>query len=162
MIVRGQISAPYGVRGWVKIRPFTEAVGNLLDFPVWWLGREGAWKKVMVAEASLHGKSIVASLDVCPDRNEAERLKGLQIAVPRSELPETGEGEYYWTDLVGLKVVNLEGVELGSVANIIGTGANDVLEVKGAGTHLVPFVARHVVEVDLAAGSIRVDWGADY
>ncbi len=162
MVVMGQISAPYGIKGWVKIRPFTDALDSLLDFQSWWMGSEGSWRRIEVFEASLHGKSIVASIEGCPDRNVAERLKGQQIAVPRSALPETGEDEYYWADLVGLKVVNLEGVELGRIENIIGTGANDVLEVRDGKIRLIPFVKRHVLEVDLDAKLVRVDWGVDY
>ncbi|MBY0580052.1 MAG: ribosome maturation factor RimM [Burkholderiales bacterium] len=158
----GRIAAPYGIKGWVKIQSFTEAADSLLDFPVWWLGREGEWREAHVIEAFLHGKTIVANIDASPDRNVAERLKGLQIAVPRSSLPAAGENEYYWSDLIGLKVVNLDGVELGSVGDIIETGANDVLEVKGESTHLIPFVGKVVLDVDLENSVIRVDWGADY
>lgn len=158
----GQIVAPYGIKGWIKVRPFTETADSLLDFPVWWLGREGQWREVRVIDASVHGGAIVANIDASPDRNVAEKLKGFQIAVPRSSLPAAGEDEYYWSDLIGLKVSNLEGIELGSVTDIIETGANDVLEVKGDVTHLIPFVRKIVLDVDLGNRVIRVDWGADY
>lgn len=162
MVVMGQIVAPYGIKGWIKVRPFTEAVDSLLDFPVWWLGGAGQWREVRVIEADLHGKSLIASLDASLDRNAAEKLKGLQIAVPRSSLPAAGKDEYYWSDLIGLKVVNLDGVELGVVDDVIETGANDVLEVKGGLTHLIPFVGKFVLDVDLAGRVIRVDWDVDY
>ena len=162
MVVMGQVVAPYGIKGWIKVRSFTEALDSLLDFPVWWLGKEGNWRESRVIEASVHGKTIVASIEASPDRNAAERLKGLQIAVPRSSLPDAEEGEYYWLDLIGLRVFNLEGVELGVVDDIIETGANDVLQVKGEKVHLIPFVAKFVHDVDRKNGLIRADWGADY
>ncbi len=162
MVVMGQVVAPYGIKGWIKVRSFTEALDSLLDFPVWWLGAGGNWRESRVIEASVHGKTIVASIEASPDRNAAESLKGLQIAVPRSSLPDAEEGEYYWLDLIGLRVFNLEGVELGVVDDIIETGANDVLQVKGEKVHLIPFVAKFVLDVDRENGLIRADWGADY
>ena len=162
MVVMGQVVAPYGIKGWIKVRSFTEALDGLLDFPVWWLGAGGHWRESRVIEASVHGKTIVASIEASPDRNAAERLTGLQIAVPRSSLPDAEEGEYYWLDLIGLRVINLEGVALGVVDDIIETGANDVLQVKGEKVHLIPFVAKFVLDVDRENGLIRADWGADY
>ena len=162
MVVMGQVVAPYGIKGWIKVRSFTEALDSLLDFPVWWLGKEGDWRESRVIEAAVHGKTIVASIEASPDRNAAESLKGLQIAVPRSSLPDAEEGEYYWLDLIGLRVFNLEGVELGVVDDIIETGANDVLQVKGEKVHLIPFVSKFVHDVDRKNRLIRADWGADY
>lgn len=162
MVVMGQVTDPYGVKGWIKVRPFTETTGSLLDFPVWWLGGEGNWRESRVIEAAVQGKSVVACLDATPDRNAAERLKGVQIAVPRSSLPEAGKNEYYWSDLIGLRVTGLDGVDLGQVENVIETGANDVLEVKGEHIHLIPFVSDYIVEVDMENRVIRADWGADY
>ena len=83
------------------------------------------------------------------------------MAVPRSLLPKT-EREFYWADLVGLKVVNLQGHDLGAVQGLLATGANDVLEVKGDCHRLIPFIGQVIAEVDLASGVIRVDWGEDF
>ncbi len=162
MVVMGRISAPYGVKGWVRIHPYTETIDSLLDFPVWYLGEGGSWRESRVVDAAVHGDSVVASLDACSDRDAAEALKGLQVAVPRSSLPDAPEDEYYWLDLIGLKVIGQGGIELGTVSGMIETGANDVLEVKGKQHHLIPFVSDYIVEVDLKNGLIRADWGADY
>jgi 16S rRNA processing protein RimM len=86
----------------------------------------------------------------------------MEIAVPRSAFPPPAEGEYYWADLVGLKVVNLQGVELGRVEEVLQTGANDVLVLQGERERLLPFIADVIRRVDLAAGLISVDWGEDY
>ena len=162
MVVMGQVSAPYGIRGWIKVTSFTETVESLLDFPVWWIGREGGWRETRVIEAHVHGKGIVANIEASPDRNAAESMKGWQVAVPRSSLPVSGEDEYYWSDLIGLTAVNREGIELGKVDSLMETGAQDVLVIKGTREHLVPFIAQFVGKVDVAGGTIEVDWGEDY
>lgn len=162
MVVMGQISAPYGIKGWIRILPFTETTESLLDFPVWWLGGEGQWRESRVLEAHVHGKSIVANIEASPDRNAAERLKGLQIGVPRGSLPDAGKNEYYWSDLIGLRVISAGGADLGVVANVIETGANDVLEVRGGEVHLIPFVSDYILDVDMENGKILADWGTDW
>ncbi|HUW50053.1 MAG TPA: ribosome maturation factor RimM [Sulfuricella sp.] len=158
----GRIAAPFGIRGWVKIQSFTEEFDGLLDYPVWHLGRGEQWRKVAVLESEVHSKGLVVRLEGCNDRDAAAALKGLEIAVPREALPETGEDEYYWSDLIGLEVVNVQGEVLGKVSELLETGANDVLVVKGEREHLLPFIAQVILKVDLKAGRINVDWGADY
>lgn len=158
----GRLGAPFGVRGWIKVQPYTETPDGLMEYPVWWVGREGGdWREMEVAEAAVHGKSLVARFGRIADREQAAQLKGLQVAVPRSRLPQA-EGEVYWADLVGLKAVNLQGVSLGVVQGLIATGANDVLEVRGERERLIPFIGQVVVEVDLQAGILRLDWDADF
>ena len=160
----GRITAAHGIRGLVKIQPFTEYVDSLLDYESWWIGHEhGPWREVKAAQCEAHDKTLVAQLPDCPDRTAAEKLKGLLIAVPRSSMPEQGEGEYYWSDLIGLTVVNEAGVSLGTVTGLLETGANEVLSVQGdSGEILIPFVASAIKQVDLKNRVIRVDWALDY
>lgn len=162
LVVMGRIAAPFGVLGWVKVQPFSEEIDGLLDFPVWHLGRGAQWREVKVSEAHVQGKTLVARLPGCNDRDAAAALKGLQIAVPREALPQAAENEYYWSDLIGMDVENTQGVALGKVADMMGTGANDVLVVEGERERLIPFVKQVILEVDLNARRLRVDWGADY
>jgi 16S rRNA processing protein RimM len=164
MVIMGRIVGAHGIRGWVKIQPYTEYLDSLLDYQVWRLGDgQGQWREVKVAQCEAHSKTLVAQLPDCPDRNAAERLKGLLIAVPRSELPRQQQDEYYWTDLIGMSVVNEAGVHLGSVANLLETGANQVLCVAAEGSEiLIPFVATAIRKVELENKTIRVDWQADY
>lgn len=164
MAIMGRIAAAHGIRGLVKIQPFTEYVDSLLDYESWWIGHEhGPWRKVEVRQCEAHDKTLVAQLPDCPDRTAAEKLRGLLVAVPRSSLPEQGEGEYYWSDLIGLAVVNEADVPLGTVTNLLETGANEVLSVQGDGGNiLIPFVASAIKQVDLKSKTIRVDWSADY
>jgi 16S rRNA processing protein RimM len=158
----GRIAGPFGILGWVKVQPFTETIDGLLDFPVWNLGRGEQWREVKVLESEAHHKTLVARLEGCNDRDAAAALKGLEIAVPREALPDAPENEYYWSDLIGLEVVNVQGEVLGKVVDILETGANDVLVLEGERERLLPFTAQVILEVDLAARRINVDWGSDY
>jgi len=158
----GRIAAPYGVRGWVRIETYSAATESLLDHRVWWLEHKGTWQEERVEEARVHGHSVVAKLEGCSDRDAAAMLKGADIAIPRSELPAAGPGEFYWADLIGLKVTNEQAQELGVVARMLETGANDVLVVEGSRERLIPFVQEVVRQVDFAAGVITVAWDATY
>lgn len=163
MVVMGKIVAAHGIKGWVKIQTYTEYLDSLLDYDTWYIGKEEVWRPLEVLEAEVHSKVLVAKLEGVDDRTAAERYKGQLIAVPRSELPEQEEGEYYWSDLIGLKVLNLAGEELGTVDTLLETGANDVLVVKGgSGELLIPFIEDVIGTVDLKQKTIRVDWQADY
>lgn len=158
----GRISAPFGVRGWVKIQPNTESPGNLLAYKSWWIGRDGDWREVAVAEGRVQNRTLAARLEGCTDRDAAAALRGQLVAVERAQLPKARSGEYYWADLLGLKVINTESQELGSVVDILRTGANDVLVVQGDRERLIPFIADVIRELDTGAGVMRVEWGADY
>ncbi len=158
----GRIVAPFGIRGWVKIQPFTEEIDGLLDYPAWYVGRGDDWREVAVLESEGHHQIVVARLAGCNDRDAAAALKGREVGVLRGALPETAENEYYWSDLIGLEVVNVQGEALGKVADVLETGANDVLVVEGERERLIPFVKQVILDVDLAAGRVSADWGADY
>lgn len=163
MVVMGKIVAAQGILGWVKVQTFTEYLDSLLDYDTWYVGNEQAWRPLQVLEADVHGKVLVAKLEGIADRTAAEKYKGQLIAVPRAELPEQEEGEYYWSDLVGLSVENLAGEKFGTVASLLETGANDVLVVKGEhGETLIPFIASVIQQVSLKDKTIQVDWQADY
>lgn len=158
----GRILAPYGVRGWIKVRPQTESADGLLGYRTWWLGKQEEWRPYRLLRGRVHGAGLVAQLEGVEDRDQAAQLRGCEVAVPRSELPPAPEGEYYWVDLIGLDVVNREGVRLGQVVEIFATGANDVLVVRGDRERLIPFVEPVVVEVDVEGSLLTLDWGADY
>jgi 16S rRNA processing protein RimM len=162
LVVMGRIVAPYGIKGWVKIQPFTQQPRGLLDYPEWQVGREGDWQTWVVETARLHGNTVTAKLQGIDDRDQAAVLRGMRIAVSRDDFPEPGSGEYYWADLVGLEVVNEAGVALGRVTEVFETGANDVLVVAGERERLLPFIGPVIRQVDVAGGRIVVDWDADY
>jgi len=162
MIVMGRVGAPFGIKGWIKVHPFTQAISGLLEHPAWWLGRDGKWGKSRVEGGAVHGRSLIAKLEGCDDRKAAASLKGLDVAIPRSELPANADGEYYWSDLIGLRVANGEGIALGRVVRLIETGASPVLVVEGTREQLIPFAAPVIVSVDVRGGTLTVDWGADF
>lgn len=158
----GYVSGAFGIRGWVKIRSNTEYPDSLFDYPQWWLKKHGTWKAYQFVEGALHSKAIVAKLEGIDDRDSAELLRGAEIAIPRALMPEPEEDSYYWTDLIGLKVVDKAQNALGKVNRLLETGANDVLVVEDGKTeHLIPFVGAVVHTVDLTAGFIEVDWNVD-
>ncbi len=159
----GRITGLYGVRGWVKVYSYTEPREAIIGYSPWQVNVGGEWHEMEVAEGRKHGKGIIVRLEGYTDRDAAARLMGADIACYRSQLPQTAPGEYYWADLVGLKVVTLEGRELGRVEGLMETGANDVLVVKGDRERLIPYLTGEVVmEVDLARRRMRVDWDPDF
>jgi len=158
----GRIVAPFGIKGWVKIQPYTTTAKSLLDYPAWWLGHNDGWRERAVEQARQQNDMVVAKFEGCDDRDAAALMKGLEVAVPRDALPAAAPAEYYWTDLIGLRVENGQAQELGVVARMMETGANDVLVVEGDRERLIPFIDDVVKRVDLEAGTITVDWDADY
>ena len=147
----------------MRVFSYTQPRENIVYYRPWYLNREGEWQEHELAEGRVHGKGVVARLAGCENRDQAGSLIGTEVGIRRGQLPATRPGEYYWSDLLGLKVVTLNGALLGTVDHLLETGANDVLVVRGEREHLIPFVMERVVdEVDLEAGEIRVDWDKDY
>jgi 16S rRNA processing protein RimM len=162
-VVLGRVSGLYGVKGWVKIHSYTDPRESILRYSNWMIDCEAGWQSVQVAEGKPHGKTLIARFDGVEDRDAAAGYVNADVAVDRDELPDTGEGEYYWSDLEGLRVERQDGRLIGSVAYLLETGANDVLVVRdGDDEVLIPFVTGDVIKrVDLAGGVISVDWEWD-
>ena len=160
----GRVIAALGIKGWVKVKAFTEATDGLADFPVWWLEDQGTWTRFEVADTTLSNKGFGALLKGIPDRTAAERLRGRNIGLPRESLPLLDADEIYWIDLIGLEVCNVKGEKLGTLENLMETGANDVLVVKAddGATRLLPFIAQVVKEIDREKKRVTVDWELDY
>ena len=168
IVVLGKIVGPYGLSGAVKVHPFADDPLSWAKLDAWWIGREkddpGLWQKTKLVRCKAQGELLIAALECLPDRNASESVQGLFIGVPRAELPPVAKGEYYWADLIGLEVVNTGNQSLGRVLGLIGTSANDVLRVgnEEGKEQLLPFVAAVILDVDLSAGCICVDWEADW
>jgi len=162
----GRVMGPYGVRGWVKVAPFTAATDALADYPAWWLvPREGLEGKAWPVEsARVHADTVVAKLAGIDTREAAAVLKGSLVAVPRDALPPLRDDEMYVGDLVGMMVVNRRSETLGKVEAVDSFGAHPVMRVAAddGAVRLVPFVAALVDAVDREAGRVEVDWGLDY
>jgi len=159
----GRISGVFGVKGWVKVYSYTEPRDNIVNYARWYLKRGGQWQPVELEAGRKHGKAVVVKLEGVDDRDAALALRDVDIAIDRAELERLGPEEYYWADLIGLRVVTLEGVELGRVGRLMETGANDVLVVEGDRERLIPYIRDQVIEsIDLETGEIRVDWDPEF
>lgn len=162
-ITVGKIVSAHGVRGAVKVFSETDTPANILKYRPWYLLRHGQWVETKVLGGHPQGSAVVAQLEGVSDRDAALALAHTEVAIKRSQLPALKKGEYYWADLIGLKVINLQDVDLGVVRELFATGANDVLVVQAEVERLIPFVMGVIVlEVDLKAGTMRVDWEPDY
>jgi len=161
-VILGRVVGLFGVKGWIKVFSHTDPRSAILEHAHWRLRRGGEWADWRLAEGRQHGKSVVARLHGVEDRELAAELVGADIGIDRSELQDTMPGQFYWADLEGLQVVQRDGRPLGRVAYLLATGANDVMVVQGEREILVPFLMDTVVlDVDLSAGVIRVDWEWD-
>lgn len=170
IVVMGRVAAPYGVHGCVRIHCYCASPQTLLDQEQWWLRplQSQAWQVTGHGDARIHGAAVLARFAGVDDRDAAERLRGTEVGVARSMLPALATDEYYWADLVGLDVVNREGVALGQVTDIAEFGAHPVLRVRapaapaGSSERLIPLIGAFVDRVDLTARRIDVDWQPDY
>ena len=169
LVVVGRLGAPYGVRGWLQVRSFTQPPENLFDYAPWQLSGDAAAVSAFAAapvgwqQWRPHKQAFVVLLNGVDNRNAIEALRGVHLQVPKSVFPPAALDEYYWQDLEGCVVYGDQG-ELGKVRNLIETGAHDVLVVVDAhrGEHLIPFADRYVSQVDLRNRRIQVQWQADW
>jgi 16S rRNA processing protein RimM len=170
----GRIGAPFGLAGWLHVSSYTDPPETLLEYGEWALRPEGGERKsYRVIQGQPHGERLVVRLEGVDDRDAAALLTGAWVEVERTELPPTGDREYYRADLVGLEVENLEGIALGRVAYFIDAPAGAVMVVEDRGgeaagapgaprrEHWVLADPAHLRRVDLAAGRILVDWPAE-
>ena len=164
MITVGRLHGAFGVRGEVKLESFTDPLRSIARYQPWILrdarGIEHACEGVRVREG---GKGLIATMPGIEDKDASDALRGVDVLVPRSALPPPAPGEYYWVDLEGLRVVNLEGIDFGSVSHLFSTGANDVLVARGDRERMIPFrEPDYIRSVDFEAGVVTVDWDADF
>ena len=168
----GYVSGAYGVAGGVRVTPFSADADALLTVKTWWFDKPNL-QDFDVRQAKLHGGDVVAQLVGVVGRDAAEALKGSAVQVPRSHFPALSMDEFYWSDLIGLTVQNLQGECLGQVADMMSNGPQSILRVapvadpaldatETAPERLIPFVEQYVIAVDKAARKITVDWGLDY
>lgn len=162
-VVLGRIVGVFGVKGWVKVKSYTEPAEGILDYGAWHLVGPGAPRgAVRPLEGRRHGTLVVARLEGVNDRDAAAPFAHCDIAVPRAELPPPGRGQFYWADLEGLEVVTTEGVGLGRVHHFVETPANPVMVVRGERERWLPLVPKHLKSVDLDAGRVVVDWDPEF
>ncbi|MGH8477064.1 MAG: ribosome maturation factor RimM [Methylococcales bacterium] len=159
----GRVSGVWGIKGWIKVYSHTEARDNILKFPCWLVGADGELKGFSVEQGAWHGKTMLAKLAGIDTRDAAARLVGRGIFVERSALPGLPQGQYYWADLIGLEVFTEQGLCFGRVEDLLDTGANDVLIIRGDRERLIPFVQPEIVKsVNLDRQRIVVCWDPDF
>lgn len=162
-VAMGYIKGAFGIKGWVKVSADTESPDSLLDYPEWRLVKDGRIHNITVESGKLSGGELQVKFEGIDDRDIAYSLRGFTVEIPRDEFAPAGEGEYYWADLVGMDVLNRDGVLLGKVENLMETGVHDVLVVNGSyGRKLIPFVSHYIDGVDTDAKQITADWDTDY
>ncbi|SDJ57394.1 ribosome maturation factor RimM [Microbulbifer yueqingensis] len=169
LVTVGRITAVYGVRGWVKVHSYTEPMDNILQFHGWWLRGEDGWEPLQIDGGRRHGKGLIVHIKDVDDRDLAARYCQRDIAISREQMPALAEGEYYWHQLEGLRVVShFEGGEhdFGKVVRLMETGANDVMVVRGGKDgreRLIPYLpGEYITDIDLEAGVITVDWDPEF
>jgi 16S rRNA processing protein RimM len=159
----GKISGVFGIKGWVKVFSFTDPRENILTYSPWLLKKGDETKTVNVVDGQLQGKTIVAQLTGVNDRDQAASLMGWDIFITQDQLPKAAKGEYYWSELIGLNVETIDGVQLGVVDSLLETGANDVIIVQGERERVIPFLqGQTIINVDLDAGKVVVDWDPEF
>ncbi|MDR6992650.1 ribosome maturation factor RimM [Luteimonas sp. 3794] len=164
MIQVGKVHGAFGVRGEVKLESFTEPRSAIFRYQPWVLrDARGIERECEGAKGRETPKGVVATLPGVEDRDGAEATRGLEVFVPREALPPPKPGEYYWVDLEGLRVRNVEGVDFGVVSHLFSTGANDVLVAQGDRERMIPFVLPdYIVSIDFDTALVTVDWDPDF
>jgi tRNA (guanine37-N1)-methyltransferase len=140
----------------------TSPLTNILKYPRWYLQIDGDWVEYRLETGKTHGKGIIAKLAGIDDRDIAASLINMDVAIPRDQLPALRDKEFYWTDLEGILVRTVEGVELGRLDHLFETGANDVMVLEGERQRLLPYIDQVVKDVDLNAGIMLVEWDPEF
>jgi 16S rRNA processing protein RimM len=161
LIQLGFVGAPFGVRGWIKLRSHTDPPERLLDHRNLRIGQGSVWQNYRIEASGRSGGALTVKLAGVEDRDQARALRGAQVCVPRNELPQRDDKDFYRADLIGCEVVNLDGVDLGCVQYFIETPAQVLMVVRGTQEFWIPAVPLHLRRVDLQARRVVVDWSAE-
>ena len=158
LIQLGFVGAPFGVRGWIKLRSHTDPPERLLEHRSLVLSQGGAWQNYRIEASGRSGGALTVKLVGVENRDQAQALRGAQVCVPRSELPQRSDRDFYRADLIGCEVVNLDGISLGNVQHFIESPAQVLMVVRGTREFWIPAVPQHLRRVDLQARRVVVDW----
>jgi len=165
----GSINGTHGLKGWVKVFSYTDPLEAILDYSPWILRKSGAEREITIKDGQASGKRLIVQVEGVDTRDQAEDLIGYEVHVNVDAMPDLEEGELYWFQLEGLSVENSSGESLGKIAQMLETGANDVMVVDPTEDsidkqqRLIPYLEGDVVrEVDQEIGVVIVDWDSDY
>lgn len=162
-ITIGRFGRPHGVHGLLSVHSFTDPQTAIIDYLPWTVKTAKQRLNLGIKPVRVNDRLILVSIEGISDRDQASLYTNTEIEIPRSILPAPGEGEYYWHDLVGMRVINRDKEELGVVTEVIATGSNDVLVVEGEKRHLIPWLPDLFVDsTDRGENLIVVDWDKDF
>ncbi|CAM2751166.1 16S rRNA-processing protein RimM [Legionella steigerwaltii] len=162
-IVIARFGRPHGVKGSVTVHSFTEPRDNVLKYANWHAFINNKWEPIKLLRAEVQNKSIIVQIEGYPERESVAYLTNVEIAVQQEQLETLKPGEYYWHQLIGMKVINQQGESFGNVTEIIPTGSNDVLVVEGNKRHLIPYLlGQFILDINTEQQVITVDWDMDF
>ena len=172
-ILMAEAGAPHGLRGWLRLRSFADPRDGIRQYRDFLFEGADGQRQLTVRDWGKSSGHLIVAFEGVDDREAAEQLRGGNFSVATSQLPAAAEGEYYWHELVGMRVRTHRGVELGEVHHLMQTGAHDVLVVRAgkdiagkdaeAEERLIPWAREHLsIEVDQAARRISLDWDPEY
>ncbi len=162
-IIVGRFGRPHGVKGLITVISFTEPRDNILRYVPWYVRAQNSWQTVKLLRVDITSKSILAQIESYQEREQVALLTNVEIAIKAEQLPNLEAGEFYWHQLVGMTVVNIQGLKLGTVKEIMATGSNDVLVVDGEKRYLIPYLPEQfILRVDEQQRLITVDWDTDF
>lgn len=161
--VVGRFGSAYGIHGWIKVHSFTTPSENILQYQPWKIYLNHSWQDLSIKATRFSSHQSIVQIEGCLTPEAARRYTGAEIGISPSCLPSLPVGEYYWSQLIGLHVVTVNGVELGVVDHLFETGSNDVLVIKGERTRMVPYLPNRVIQsIDLLLQKIVVDWDPEF
>lgn len=162
-IIIGCFGRPHGIKGFVTVNSFTEPKDTILNYDPWYAFINNSWQIVKLISPVINSKTIITQVEGFPERENVALLTNVKIAISKDQLKQLNKDEFYWYQLIGMHVINLQGINLGKVNEIIPTGSNDVLVVQGKKRHLIPYLpGQFVMQVNCKEHMITVDWDQDF
>lgn len=166
IITIGQLGRPHGVKGMQKMQVFGGENIDLRKNTSWLIkGKSEDWRPIKAETVEVKSGYVLVKLEGVNDRDAAKALTNKEVGISASQLPQLPEGEFYWNELIGLKVINKAGITLGKVVDLMETGSNDVLVIESekGEEQLIPYLPDDcVLDVDLKARQMTVDWDEDF
>lgn len=162
-VVIGRFGRSHGIKGFISVVSFTEPRDNITNYVNWHAYINQEWQPLKLLHTEINHKFILVQVDGFAEREDVANLTNVNIAIQRTQLPALEAGEYYWEQLIGMEVINLQNILLGNVTEIMPTGSNDVLVVVGEKRHLIPYLLeRNIIKIDESQRMITVDWDRDF
>ena len=158
----GKINGFFGLQGWVKVFSYTNPRSNILNYSTWSIMFDDTFQAIDIIKGREQSKTIVAHLRGIDNREDSQKFIGKDVYIDKELLPELKEGEYYWHELIGFKVINKNQENLGVVDYFVETGANDVLVVRGKKEHWIPYIEPFLISIDSQNKEILVEWDKDF